>query len=194
MLDKSTESKNGVDRSRTGDERIHDDWRGLGLHRSWRPEEGAVRHCGLTHCTALILLEEIDKQTCRRHQPRPPAPPPLPYLPHQLSSAASSWQKEQIDRTSRAAFFPPHLRQARELPLRDDGSSPQVVDADVVGRRGHGGLQVVVIAEGSPGHPDGKPHPAHPRILYGCGRKQPRKQLLNTTKRQRTHLNKRHTL
>lgn len=62
-----------------------------------------------------------------------------------------------------------HLGQVREPPFRDDGSSPQVVDVDVVGGRGHGGFQVVVVAEGASGHSDGKLHPAHPRTLDGCG-------------------------
>jgi len=70
---------------------------------------------------------------------------------------------------ARTNRLPSHLGQVGELPLRDDGAPPQVVDADVVGRRGHGRLHVVVVAEGPPGHPDGEPHP---RILYGCGRKQ----------------------
>ena len=47
------------------------------------------------------------------------------------------------------------------------------------GGRGHGGLQVVVVAEGSSGHPDGKPHPAHPRTLQRCGHKQQRCTLLS---------------
>lgn len=66
----------------------------------------------------------------------------------------------------------PHLSQVCEPPFWYDGSPPQVVDVDVVGGRGHGGLQVVVVAEGSPGHPDGKLHPAHPRTLDGCAHRQ----------------------
>lgn len=70
-----------------------------------------------------------------------------------------------------------HLSQVCELPVWYDRSSPQVVDVDVVGGRGHGGLQVIVVAEGSSGHPDGKLHPAHPGALYGCGHKQQQQRL-----------------
>ncbi|TNN40649.1 hypothetical protein EYF80_049188 [Liparis tanakae] len=51
---------------------------------------------------------------------------------------------------ARATRPPSHLGQLGELPLRDDGAPPQVVDADVVGRRGHGRLHAVVVAEGPP--------------------------------------------
>lgn len=63
---------------------------------------------------------------------------------------------------------PFHLSQVCEPPLRYDGPPPQLVDADVVGGRGHGGLQVVVVAERSSRHPDGELHPADARALYGC--------------------------
>lgn len=63
-----------------------------------------------------------------------------------------------------------HLCQVGEPPLRDDGPPPQLVDVDVVGRRGHGSLQVVIIAECSPGHSDGELHPAQARALDGCKR------------------------
>ncbi|PWA24384.1 hypothetical protein CCH79_00011945 [Gambusia affinis] len=61
-----------------------------------------------------------------------------------------------------------YLSQLGELPLRYYRPPPQVVDADVVGRRGHGGLQVVVVAEGPSSHSDGELHPTHPRTLDGC--------------------------
>lgn len=63
------------------------------------------------------------------------------------------------------------LGQVCEPPLRYDRSPPQVVDADVVGGRGHGGFQVVVVAERTSGHSDWQPHPTHPRALDGCGAK-----------------------
>lgn len=63
------------------------------------------------------------------------------------------------------------LGQVCEPPLWYDRSPPQVVDADVVGGCGHGGFQVVVIAERTPGHPDRQPHPSDPRTLDGCGPK-----------------------
>lgn len=63
---------------------------------------------------------------------------------------------------------PFHLSQVCEPPLRYDGPPPQLVDVDVVGGRGHGGLQVVVVAERSPCHPDGELHPAEAGALDGC--------------------------
>ena len=63
------------------------------------------------------------------------------------------------------------LGQVCEPPLWYDGSPPQVVDADVVRRRGHGGFQVVVVAERTAGHSDRQLHPTHPRTLNGCGPK-----------------------
>jgi len=62
-----------------------------------------------------------------------------------------------------------YLGQVCEPPVRYDGSSPQVVDADVVGGRGHGGLQVVVVAQGPARHTQGQPHPG---ALDGCHDKQ----------------------
>lgn len=46
-----------------------------------------------------------------------------------------------------------HLGQSGELPLGNHGSPPQVGDVDVGGWRGHGTLQVVVVAQGSARHP-----------------------------------------
>ena len=55
-----------------------------------------------------------------------------------------------------------YLSQLLELSIRDYRPPPQVVDVDVRGRGGHGGLHVVVVAEGSPGHADGQRHASHP--------------------------------
>lgn len=136
----------------TGDERIHDDRRGLRFHYRWWPGGGAAGHRGLTHCTALILLEEENTPHHHHHH-------------HHHLHAAPHLQVEAVS----------HLSQMSELPVRYDWSSPQVVDADVMRGRGHGGLQVVVIAEGPSGHPDGKLHPAHPRTLDGCRHKRRRR-------------------
>ncbi len=67
-----------------------------------------------------------------------------------------------------------HLSQVCEPPFWYDRTSPQVVDVDVMGRRGHRGFQVIVVAEGSSGHSNRKFHPAHPRTLDGCRHKQQR--------------------
>lgn len=74
-----------------------------------------------------------------------------------------------------------HLSQVCELPFGYDWSFPQVVDTDVMRRCGHGGLQIIVIADGTPGHSDRKLHPTHPRSLDGCKHKKWSQWGLNTS-------------
>lgn len=59
----------------------------------------------------------------------------------------------------------PHLSQMCELPFWYDGSSPQIVDVDVMWWCGHGGLQVVIVTERSSSHPNRKLHPTHSRTF-----------------------------
>lgn len=164
MVLKRLKKSDGNQSKHTGDERVHDERGAFGFHYTWWSGGGAVRHCRLAHSSTLILLvvkkTEQNKKTCQHHC-------------HNAPHSSSDDKNKLIFKQPCAS----NLGQVCELPFWYDWSSPQVVDADVMGGCGHGGLQVIVIAKGSPGHPDGKLHPAHPRTLYGCRHKQ--KQLNN---------------